>query len=260
MRNGVTFNDVCCCTAALAEETSVAKTHLLLGPHRWLWTADHIQFTMIRNVWKRVNTMLVIPKQEMKVFQVKEYVSCCKTLSSPTCQLLSLDPWNLCYHNLPFASSYYVCEKINRQAPLWPPMLVRSPLPLIILALSSGFLQELPLNTSWHRIKVGHFKPPPFSQSLVMLVFGVAPPPSTLQPPGSDLIRLMQTLGCKGRFQCQRAHNTVPCWNLQLNTGCDTLRKGHGISAPCSDFFDEEDKSEGVWVYVCLCVWRRQQR
>lgn len=77
------------------------------------------------------------------------------------------------------AQSYYVCEKTDwhRGSSVVSGVRWRSGhFTLNALALYSSFLQELPLNTSWHRIKVGYTEPSSLSQSLGTLVFGAAPP------------------------------------------------------------------------------------
>lgn len=102
-----------------------------------------------------------------------------KTLS-PKCHLptltqnLSLPLLALIPPALSHICPVILCIKSSGSvAPLWPPGPDgdQATFPLIALALSSSFLQELPPDTSWHQIKVGHTGPSPFSQSLGTLVF-----------------------------------------------------------------------------------------
>lgn len=146
------------------------------------------------------------------------------------------------------------CQVLRVHSGPWGLMVVRSPFIFFAIALSSRLFQELHLNTSSHQIKVGYTGPSPLSQSLGTLVFGATPPPSS---PGSDLIRLMLTLGCTGGFQRQHVHCTVPWWKLQVNTGCDTLlEKPWDVCTP--QWFLWRRKKEKNYVclsaYLSLCV------
>lgn len=76
-----------------------------------------------------------------------------------------------------------------------------------------------------------------------------------LLPSGSDLIRLMLSLVCIGGFQCQRAHCTVPRWQLWVNTCCDTLlERPWGVCTPQWALWRRKERMNCAGLCACLSL------